>query len=375
MRIIRKSEIKGIVALLLIALVLGIILAGMSGKLEQWGLPWFTGAKALDNIIFVSDRSGTKEIYVMNLDGSSQKQLTREAKVLSPPAIPASGNKIAFVGMIGDMSQVMAIGVDGGTPRPLTASSGPKRQPDFSPNGKKLSYIDAGKVYVAELNGGNPDPVLPNHEELVAAMGDPMGRAAIPRYSAYAWGSDSESMAGVSSQDRITDALAYIPSQEGKLQRIMPPDPGTKVSGLAFAANKALLVASVEIGAQQLVIVYDPAEGKPHPVLALQKVKLGAPAVSPDGSVVLLQVNPIVGRQAPGLLKIDLQSGQAGMLVKGIFENPKFSPNGESILAAQHNAKTGKRSIVMIDPASGEVTQLATDGDCFDAVFSPMSAK
>ena len=80
MRIIRNPELKGILVILLIALVLGVLLAGMSGKLEQWGLPWFTGARVVDKIIFVSDRSGAKEIYIMNLDGSDQEQLTNGAQ-------------------------------------------------------------------------------------------------------------------------------------------------------------------------------------------------------------------------------------------------------------------------------------------------------
>ncbi len=50
-----------------------------------------------------------------------------------------------------------------------------------------------------------------------------------------------------------------------------------------------------------------------------------------------------------------------------------FSADGGTILAAQLDAKTHKRSIVTIDPESGKVTQLTHKGDCFDAVFSPAS--
>lgn len=375
MRIIRKPELKGIFVMLLIALVLGVVLAGLSGKMEQWGLPWFTGASVADKIIFVSDRSGTKEIYMMNLDGSSQKQLTHGAKVLSAPAVSTTGNKIAFVGMLGSESEVLAVGVGGGTPYALSASTGPKRQPGYSPDGKKLSYIDSGKVYVAELNGSSPDPVLPNHEELVSAMGDPTGRGAIPRYSAYAWGPDGESMAGVSSQDRLTDSLAYMPKQEGKLQRLLPPVGGAKVNGLSFAAGKALLAASVDMGGQGMLIAFDPEMKQPRPLVALRGVRFAAPAVSPDGSIIVVPISSPTSKPAAGLLKADMQSGGAGMLVKGDFENPVFSPNGSILLAAMRDKKTQKRSIVSIDPASGEITRLARDGDCFDAVFTPMSAK
>ncbi len=136
MRLIRNPELKGILGILLIALVLGVMLAGMSGKLEQWGLPWFTGAKAFDKIIFVSDASGTREIYSMNLDGSGRKQITKGARVLSAPAITPAGNRIAFIGMCGSVSHVMAVGVNGGTPYALTTSTGSKRQPGSAPTAR-----------------------------------------------------------------------------------------------------------------------------------------------------------------------------------------------------------------------------------------------
>jgi len=375
MKLIRNPELKGILFILLIALVLGFLLTAMSGKLEQWGVPWFTGAKVVDKIVFVSDRSGTNEIYMMNLDGTDQRQLTKNARVLSAPAMSPSGNKIAFVGMCGSISQVMAVGVGGGTPYALTSSSGSKRRPGYSPDGKKLSYIETGRVYVAELNGGNPDPVLPTHQQMMSAMGDPMGRGSIPLYSTYAWGPDSESMAGVSSQDRLTDALIYLPKLEGEAQRLTPPGPVMQVTGFSWAAERPILAASLAIDKQAILIVFDPAEKQPRPILGLWLIRFGAPAISPDGSIVVVPVESSSKKQSLGLLKIDLQSRRWGMLVKGLFENPVFSPNGGTILAAQRDPKTDKRGIVTIDPASGEVTQLTREGDCFGAVFSPMSPK
>lgn len=377
MKLIRNPELKGILVILLVALVLGVLLAGMSGKLEQWGLPWFTGAKAVDKIIFVSDRSGTNEIYIMNLDGSDQRQLTRDARVLSAPAISTSGNRIAFVGMYGSVSQVMAVGVGGGTPYALTSSTGSKRQPGYSPDGKKLSYIEAGRVFVAEINGTNPDPVLPTHEEMAMAMSNAEDRSSIPLYSAYSWAPDSESMAGVSSQDRMTDALAYLPKPEDKAQQLLPIPPvvGTKVTGLAFAAGKALLAASVAVGGQDVLIVFDPEAKQPRPVFGAGNIKLGAPAVSPDGSTIAVPMALTSGKSGAIMVKFDTQSGQSGLLARGKFENPVFSQDGETVLAVQRNAKTNKRAIVIIVPASGEVTQLTHEGDCFGAVFSPMSPR
>jgi len=372
MRIIRNPELKGILGILLIALVLGVLLAGVSGKLEQWGLPWFTGAKALDKIIFVSDASGTKEIYSMNLDGSGRKQLTEGARVLSAPAVSPAGNRIAFVGMTGSVSHVMAVGVNGGTPYALTTSTGSKRQPEYSPDGKKLAYIEAGRVYIAELNGSNPDPVLPTHEEMALSMSNAEGRSAIPLYSVYAWAPDSEALAGVSSQDRDTDSLKFLPTPEGKTVLVIPTAPMVHVNGLAWAAKENVMAASVQYGHESMVIVFSPTEKRVDAVLRAKDLDLGAPAVSPDGSAVVVPVNDGL-KQGPSLLHIDVGTKQSGIMCAGKFEMPVFAPDGSRILAAQFEGKSRKRSIVTIDPESGKVTRLTHGGDCFDAVFSPMS--
>lgn len=373
MRLIRNPELKGILGILLIALVLGIVLAGVSGKLEQWGLPWFTGARVFDKIIFVSDISGTREIYSMNLDGSDRRQLTKGASVLSAPAITPAGNRIVFIGMCGSTSHVMAVGANGGTWHALTTSTGSKRQPEFSPDGKKLAYIEAGRVYVAELNGSNPDPVLPTHAEMAMAMGSAESRGAIPLYSAYSWAPDSEGLAGVSSPDRMTDTLKYLPKPNGDVVVVTPPAPMMHVNGIAWAAKEAVLAATVQLGRDALVLAFYPQQKRLDVLTRVKDITLGAPAIAPDGSVVIVPVVGTTNKQEAGLARIDVDTKKSGMLCVGEFEKPVYSPDGSRILAAQLDRISRKRAIVTIDPDSGEITRLTHEGDCFDAVFSPMS--
>lgn len=369
-----NPEAKGIITILLIVLVLGVLLAASSGKLEQWGLTWFSGAKATDKIVFASDRSGSRQIYIMGLDGSDQKQLTQGIKVLSAPAISKAGNKIVFIGMIGAASQVYSVGVNGGSPHALTTSENSKRQPDFSPDGKKLSYIEAGRVFVAELNGGNTDPVLPTESEMTQAMNDPSGgRGAIPAYSIYAWGPDSNSLGGVTSTGGA-QMLVYLPSIGEEALRFGLGNPTAKVVGLSWAVDRPLLAASIQITpGQGLVVLLDPSQKQPQAVYSKPSL-VGAPAVSPDGSAVFLPAMPTnIQVASPVLLKIDTQSGKTAVLCKGFFDHLVLSPKGDAILAAELNMKTRKRSVVTIDPQSGRVTTLASNGDCFDAVWSPQS--
>lgn len=378
MRIIQNPELKGILTILLIALALGTVLAGVSGKLEQWGLPWFTGGRMLDKIIFVSDRSGTNEIYIMDMDGSHQRQLTSGAKALSAPAISSVGNKVAFVGMVGSVSQVMAVGAGGGKPYALTSSTGSKRQPGFSPDGKRLSYIESGRVWVAELSGSNPDPVLPTHEEIALGMQDSLERGQIPMYSLYAWGADSDSMAGVSSQSRLMDALTCLTELEGKPVYLIPHNTPVSITGLRCAADTpAFAVTFVNIGDDPIagLATFEPDSEQLKALLVKQSAEFGTPGVSPDGDVIVAPFADKNGDGVQGLIRVDTTSDETGLLCNGVFENPVFSSDGQTIIATKIDPKSKKKSVVTVDVESGRVKTLAENGNCFDAVFSPTSKK
>src|SRR5580700_7228232 len=60
--------------------------------LKQFGATSLIGTR----IYFVSDRSGHKEIWSMNYDGSDQKQFTNYRSITTFPAISSDGTKIAF---------------------------------------------------------------------------------------------------------------------------------------------------------------------------------------------------------------------------------------------------------------------------------------
>lgn len=378
MAIIRNPEVRGIIVLVLIVFMLAAILAGTTGKLEQWfGITLFSGPRALNKIIFVSERSGTNEIYSMNLDGSGQMQLTDKARVMSIPSISSAGNRIAFIGMYGNAPQALYIGGNGGAPDVLTTATGPKSLPTYSPNGKKVALIVSGKVYVADPDGGNPDAVLPTHEESHAAMKDIMGRDQMPAYTSYAWGPDSRSMMGVTKAGE-SDVLVYLPDLEGKpIRMALAPSQGAglavRVNGISWAAQKPLLALSVTIGKNGGLALFDVESKQLRPVTMQMGLEFGGPVLSPDGSVLVAPVRSLNKGDRSGLLKVELQSQKGGLLAKGEFENLQFSKSGDRILATQIDPKLGKRNIVSIDVSSGEVKQLTTDGGSFNAIWSPVS--
>ncbi|MCE5323048.1 hypothetical protein LLG46_07010 [bacterium] len=382
MKIIKNPELKGILTLCLIIILLGAFMAGISGKLEQWfGITLFSGPRLQDKIVFVSGRDGS-DIYVMDTDGSNRKALTDGAKVLSYPAISATGNRIAFVAMVGNEKQVVCVGARGGELDLLTSATGPKKEPRYTPDGKQLSFIASGRVYAADLNGDKPECVLPTDAEIHAAMSSTTESREIPAYYSYAWAPDSESIAGVTKDAADNDTLVYVPHHdhagEDAHKGVCPQRQvlaAGQVTGYSWAAEKPLLTASVKIGKKNILLIFDLERNQGGTVWSSEKQELGFPAISADETEVIVPLKSTTKTASSGLLKIDLRSGQAGIIANGIFERPAFSPDDGTILATMVSDNGEKRDIVLIDPTSGELTQLTHDGRSSNAIWTPMSAE
>lgn len=400
MKFFRNPEVRGISVLILIILVLGGLFAVVTGKTEQWfGLDWFTGPKLENKIVFVSERSGGREIFSMDLDGSNQKKLTSGARVSSTLAISTAGNRIAFVGMEGKSEQILSVGARGGDTEQLTSATGPKSAPAYSPNGKAFSFIAGGKVYVAELDGSKPDPVLPTHEELHTAM---VARGALPAYSDYLWDSNGSSMLGVTKDSNDSDNLAFMPKPEGEAFKFLAITPGPnsipqlaflqdfskkpvsyslepgddkiRVTGIAGAASAPIYVASTNIGKLSLLWLINIREGTMGPIPAPGVQEFGKPAISPDGSEIMV---PVISRSAKapsGLVRLPLSSESGGpqMVSVGEFRDIVYSPKGDEVLAVKVDAKSKKCNIIKISLTDGKIRQLTKDGCSYSPAWSPI---
>jgi len=119
------------------------------------------GTLAGSKIYFVSDRTGAKEIWVMDYDGSNQRQLTFYKSIAIQPSVSPDGTKLAFVSY--DKGTPRIVMLDTVTGRPLqfyNQQASVNETPSFSPDGKELYYAStaAGKeaqIYASNLNGTN----------------------------------------------------------------------------------------------------------------------------------------------------------------------------------------------------------------------------
>ena len=84
-------------------------------------------------IVFVSDRDRNLEIYVMNADGSGQRNVTRHPGRDSDPAWSPDGRKIAFTTKREGNFEIYVMNADGSGQRKLTRNPGVDRFPIWSP--------------------------------------------------------------------------------------------------------------------------------------------------------------------------------------------------------------------------------------------------
>ena len=128
-----------------------------SPEVNDYGPCWSPDG---DRIVFVSDRDGNLEIYVMNVDGTDQVNLTNSPEMGEwKPCWSPDGTKIAFASDRDGDDEIYVMNVDGSSQVNLTNFPGSEdNDPSWSPDGTKIAFmLCCSDIY--SMNADGTDPV------------------------------------------------------------------------------------------------------------------------------------------------------------------------------------------------------------------------
>jgi TolB protein len=111
-------------------------------------------------IYFVSNRTGNKEMWVMDPDGSNQRQISHLNSLSINPAVSPDGTKLAFTSFAKGNPAIFILSTDTGRRLPFyNQVASMNATPGFTPDGKQLLYSSTAsgwaQIYIANLDGSN----------------------------------------------------------------------------------------------------------------------------------------------------------------------------------------------------------------------------
>ena len=119
-----------------------------------------TGHKgiATSTMAFVSNRSGRKEIYLADYDGSNGRQLTHDNALSVSPALTPNGRRIAYTGYQAGYADIYVVDLGTGARVRLVKFPGTNSGARFSPDGNLLACTVSKdgnpELYVVGTGGG-----------------------------------------------------------------------------------------------------------------------------------------------------------------------------------------------------------------------------
>lgn len=120
---------------------------------------YFTGERGIfgTRLAYVSRVGRFKELFMMDLDGSNVRQLTRDKALALSPAWSPAGDRIVFTSYRSRSPELYIISPEGGTPRRVTKRPGLELGAEFAPDASRLvasaSIRGISKLVQFDFNG------------------------------------------------------------------------------------------------------------------------------------------------------------------------------------------------------------------------------
>lgn len=95
---------------------------------------------SLSSLAFTSDRSGHKEIWVMDYDGQNQRRITGHRSTSMSPAWSPSGDALAYTSFFNGPPSIYVADMATNRKQPVVTSGSMNTTPTFSPDGGRVAF-------------------------------------------------------------------------------------------------------------------------------------------------------------------------------------------------------------------------------------------
>jgi len=136
-------------------------------------------------IYFISSRTGSKEVWVMDYDGANQHAVTHLGSIALSPRISPDNSRIAFaaLGKEGWSVRMYSLELNRLVSFPGGTAGGSNQSPAWTADGSRIAFSSArtgdAEIWVAEANGANPRRVTYFTGPDVAPVWNPRTNAQI----------------------------------------------------------------------------------------------------------------------------------------------------------------------------------------------------
>jgi len=268
-----------------------------------------TGDKGIFNtrIVFVSSRSGNKEIHICDYDGFNLKKITSDKSISLSPRWSPDGKKIIYTSYKKGNPDLWIRDLQTGTDQVLSAQAGLNSAASWSPDGKYISLVLS--------KGGNPD--------------------------------------------------IYLLDQAGKIIRRLT-NSSAIASSPSFSPNgKEIVYTSDKTGLPQLYVMDN--QGSNVRRLTYDLDYCDSPAWSPKGDKVAFVVRTSSGFD---IYTIEVTGQNLRRLTYGSNnENPSWSPDGYHLVFSSD--RTGKHEVYTMDWDGQNQKAITSGGENYNPSWSP----
>ena len=226
-----------------------------------------------NKIAYWSDRERDDEIYVMNADGSNQRNITENSNSDYCPSWSPDGSMIAFHSSRDGNVDIYIMNTDGSNQTNISKNSDYDGHPSWSPDGTKIafdSYRDGNyEIYVMYANGSNQTKLTEDGGE------------------SPSWSPDGSMIAFCSSRDGNSEI--YIMNNDGSNQTRLTDNQASDIYPSWKPGGSMIGFFSSRDGNGEIYVMNN--DGLNQTRLTDNQASDSYPSWSPDGTKIALQSN------------------------------------------------------------------------------------